>query len=478
MKTIIKKINIYFAFALSIALVSLMGCNNWLDVEPEDDLTQDEFWKTRENVLSVVGSTYDALRGTTEKTYLFGEIRGDFMTITSGLEDYVPIANNEISKTNDKTKWNEFYSVINLANTVMHFAPIVQEQDQTLTDELIDEIESEMVFVRSLCYFNLVRIWKDVPLVMSATISDTVDFYIPKSQEHVILNKIANDLKGVIDKASENKNEKGRANKFAIQALLSDILLWNENYNECIKYSNDVINSGQFALESNVNWFNLYYPGNSVNESIFELQYDATYQGQSNPFYDYPTRLLANIDYETDFLNYDEDNDVRICGRKGPLWKYDGSSSEGRGNQRRPFPDANYLYYRYSDILLNKAEALAEIGNLTEANSLVQEVAERAGVSYIPNNDIKGFRTKLLAERGREFAAEGKRWFDILRFAKKNNFENQELVIDILLGKAQNAQELAIMRSRVQDSMSYYLPIHFEEIQKNNQLIQNPFYDR
>jgi len=85
------------------------------------------------------------------------------------------------------------------------------------------------------------------------------------------------------------------------------------------------------------------------------------------------------------------------------MWKFTGSSSEGKGNQRRPFRDANYLYYRYADIILNKAEAMAEIGDLTAANSLVQEIAERAGIAHVPNNDIKGFRTKLLAERGREF---------------------------------------------------------------------------
>jgi hypothetical protein len=84
----------------------------------------------------------------------------------------------------------------------------------------------------------------------------------------------------------------------------------------------------------------------------------------------------------------------------------------------------------------------------------------------------------LLTERGREFAGEGKRWFDVLRFAKKNKFENKQIVMDILLGKASDANELAVMRTKVIDTMSYYLPIHQNEIQVNRNLVQNPFYDR
>ncbi len=84
----------------------------------------------------------------------------------------------------------------------------------------------------------------------------------------------------------------------------------------------------------------------------------------------------------------------------------------------------------------------------------------------------------MLTERGREFSCEGKRWFEVLRFAKRNHFENKQLVIDILLGKATNANELAIMRSKVIDTMSYYLPIHNDEIKVNRNLEQNPFYDR
>ena len=125
-----------------------------------------------------------------------------------------------------------------------------------------------------------------------------------------------------------------------------------------------------------------------------------------------------------------------------------------------------------------KAEALGETGNLTDANYLVQQIADRAGVEFNPQFTLLGFRGLVLTERGLEFAGEGKRWFDVLRFAKKEGFKDTKVLADIILGKASDAKELAIMRTKVIDTMSYYLPIHHDEIQNNRNLVQNPFYDR
>jgi hypothetical protein len=122
-----------------------------------------------------------------------------------------------------------------------------------------------------------------------------------------------------------------------------------------------------------------------------------------------------------------------------------------------------------------KAECLAETGNFADANKLLSDVAERAGTIHLETNTLESFRTALLAERGREFAAEGKRWFDVLRFAKRNKFEGQSFLANLLLDKAADAQDLAIMRARVLDTMSFYLPISDDEIKLNRNLVQNPF---
>jgi starch-binding outer membrane protein, SusD/RagB family len=484
MKSVKYHLNIKTILALLFLLMWHSSCNDWIDIEPENELIKQEFWKTGDDLIAVMASTYDALRGCTENSLLMGEIRADFIRVQGGMySEYERIGANDISTTNSKAHWSQYYNTINLANTVMYYAPIVQQQDRTLTNEILRGIEAEMLFIRSLSYFYLLRIWKDVPLVLTPTISDTVDFYLPKSPEHLIIKQLITDLKRASSLAvtEEYRSDpvfyKGRANKYAIQALLADVLLWDENYSECIVYCDSIINTGLFDLETNSDWFDLFFPGNSMIESLFEIQYDDNLENQENPMNDL---LLESLRTNLDFMAFEEENDIRYCNGKGGVWKYQGYDETGsRNRSRSDFErDANFIYYRYSEILLMKAESLGETGNLEEANYLLRQVAERAGTTHTATYSLVNFRSAILGERGREFSAEGKRWFELLRFAKRNHFENKQLLIDILLSKATDANELAIMRTKVIDTMSYYLPIHHDELQVNKNLVQNPFYDR
>jgi len=458
-----------------VASIMVTSCNDWIDLEPEDKIVLEEFWKTKSDVLSFVAGAYDSQRGSVVKTFYMGEIRADMIEGTKG--DYLNISDHIILPSNYAVRWAEYYNTINLANTVMYYAPEVQKLDASLTDSLIGKIESEMLFLRSLNYFYLVKIWKEVPLVLNPTISDTVNFYIPKSTEPVILNQIISDLKKASGQASTDYTNKGVANKYAIQALLADIYLWKEDYANCNRYCDSIINTGLFGLESNATYFNLFYPGNSMVESIFEVQFvDDDTDLQISTFYS--NGVFNTIRQNLAEYGFDEDLDIRRCGGKGPIWKYRGIDAVGSSDREDYEYDPNFIVYRYAEILLMKAEALAETGDLTNANNLLRQIVERSGFYYTETNDKGILMDNLLAERGREFGAEAKRWFDVLRFAKKNHFSDRQDLIDIVLGKGDDAQEIAILKSKVVDTMSYYLPIYINEIQYNKNLVQNPFYER
>lgn len=81
----------------------------------------------------------------------------------------------------------------------------------------------------------------------------------------------------------------------------------------------------------------------------------------------------------------------------------------------------------------------------------------------------------LLAERAREFAFEGKRWFDVLRNARRNNYERLDLLISMALISAPADQQQSII-AKLQDPNSHYLPINEYELYTNKALVQNPFY--
>jgi hypothetical protein len=139
--------------------------------------------------------------------------------------------------------------------------------------------------------------------------------------------------------------------------------------------------------------------------------------------------------------------------------------------------DAHWIIYRYADINLIKAEALIELNRFAEANVLIGETVSRAGLSYEGQFTKELSRTELLRERSREFNFEGKYWFDVLRVAKRNNFEKKQIIIDMILTGA-DIKQRAILASKVHDTMSYYLPIHNDELIYNQNLVQNPYYDR
>ena len=131
----------------------------------------------------------------------------------------------------------------------------------------------------------------------------------------------------------------------------------------------------------------------------------------------------------------------------------------------------------FAEIQLIKAEACIELDRFNEANDLISETMLRAGAPFVEQTDKELLREMLLNERGREFLFEGRRWFDMLRAAKRNQFENKQLIIDMILSGADIKQQ-AILRTRVYDTLSYYLPVQERELIYNQNLVQNPFYDR
>lgn len=488
-----RKIATYIiAIAGTVSTITMYSCSEWLSIEPENDLIEEEFWTKTEDVEGVLAATYDALRENSLNNLIWGELRADMMEVSSRITafaDFNRIAQSDITTTNSKINWSGYYKTINLANTLMYFSTDVMEKDKTFTQDIKDAYEAEALFLRSLSYFYLVRLWKDVPLVLKPSISDTVDLFIPKSTENVVLNHVIGDLKKARDLAytTEYINNpeyyKGRANKYSILALMADIYLWQEKYQDCVNTCDEIINSGLFSLENYNDWFKLYYPGNSMKESIFEVQYNSLYTDQENPIYTDLVTLGAGSGgfFPTDNLEriFQVPTDIRKATAQEdpePQNKYTAKDINGFTRVVTE-KDANFIIYRYAEVLLLKAEALAELNDIQGANEILRELAQRAGSTYSGLFNQDELRLYILEERAREFAAEGKRWFDVLRYAKRDNFQRKQFIINMVLGNA-GVQERQVLKTRVYDTMSYYLPIPENELIYNQNLVQNPFYDK
>lgn len=483
-----RKLNIKSSVIVAILglFMATTSCQDYLTVAPENDLIKEKFWTKTEDVNSALAASYNALRKASLPSLVFGEVRADLVQFTGGsFANYAQIGASNISPTNPVVNWKDYYAAINLANTLMFYDDEVFAKDKTFTKEMMDAIEAEALFIRSLSYFYLVRLWKDVPLVLDASVSDTTNLYIEKSPENVVINQIISDLLKAQDMAYTTKFQGsayfyGRANKYSIMALLADVYLWSEQYQKCYEYCDLIINSGLYALEETETFFNIYYPGNSPVESIIELQYNDALDNQENPLYYELVPVSGSGAAQINVKNLTQlmqREDLRHFYGQEAIWKYRGKDALGLVNRAQTERDANWNIYRFADIMLMKAEAAIELDKFEEANNLIRETMLRAGMPYEDIFSKPDLRQALLDEKGREFLFEGKRWFDLLRAAKRNKFQQKDIIINMILAGADIKQQ-AVLRTKVYDTLSYYLPIAERELIYNHNLVQNPYYDR
>lgn len=507
-------------FLLVVAVLSFTGCKKWLELKPLDGIVKEEFWKTKEQVKASVFGIYSSMMeyssgsytnqnyvpSMAELLFVWGEGRADHVAnATASSADDIALINVNIQPTNVNANWRPFYRTINFCNTVIEKAPEVLTNDNTFTQAQLDNYLSEALTIRALMYFYLVRTFGDVPLKLDATLSDENINPIPKSTQAEVLNQIVTDLKLAETKAvtsyGDVASDKGRVTVYTINAILADVYLWMEKYTEAVAECDKIINSNKFGLirgatpngpviEYNENWFNtLYYNGNS-NEGIFELQFS---QQRLNPFFPIfsssisARRWTATADlmdrvFTVDFTN-DQNYDIRGDGASvraatSTVWKYVGATATNLRTLDQSY--AHWFFYRYADILLIKAEALNELNRGQEALDLVYTIRARANAlaatDYQPTASDKNLiQDFILDERAREFCFEGKRWFDVLRNAKRNNYARLEILLNMVsLSAPSNSQQSA--QAKLKDFNSHYMPIFLYEIQTNKLLVQNPFY--
>jgi len=484
------KERIYKRSFLAILILAFVttSCTDWLTVEPEGELLKDDYWETTEDVEAFLASMYNKVQASTDENFIWGELRGDLIEFNStDFGNYTKIKSYNIASSNGSIVWKHYYEAINMANTLMYYDDEVFGNDVTFTEELMNQIEAEALFVRALNHFYLVRLWQDVPIMSSPAISDTSSISEPASPEAEVIDFIIEDLLKAKDIASVDTELKGRANKYAIMALLADVYLWkgamtndNSDYQLAAQYC-DSVSEGGYSLEPYATWFNLYSPGNSSNESIFEIQFNEDHD-ETNPIY---SSLVDLTDFDGmwngdgfDDLYDDYFGDIRQLTYFKYVYSVYSPSSSVIALRTTEEEDANFIYYRYADILLMKAEALNEIGgHEAEVNDLLRTTKNRV---LMDHTDISGkdeLRLEILNERGREFGAEGKRWFDLLRYARKNNWANQEYLVEILTAGFTNIQDLAAYSAKVYNTSSYFLPYPDNDVTYNSNLSQKKYYE-
>ncbi|MDR0714941.1 MAG: RagB/SusD family nutrient uptake outer membrane protein [Bacteroidales bacterium] len=510
----IKRSQLFLLFACCLIVPALTTCSDYLDARPENQILLDEFWLKESDVEATVLACYRAMQedGFIWRVITWGELRSDNVITSQNADDNErEVSNANILATNGLCQWAAFYLVINYCNTVLQYAPEVVEKDPDFTTADLQAKSAEALAIRALCYFYLVRTFRDIPVPPEATISDRQVLQIPQSHPDTVLANITNDLLQAEQWALSEymKDSKGRMTKDAIRAILADVYLWRGKYTECIDYCDKLINATlattelsvttpKYRLEEEMSSMLIFEEGNS-SESIFELQFSTEkYNEGVGKLYgrasDINGQLAATVAYAegedvfpaTDERKADFIITTKTEGGTYPIFKYLGYRMGIGTNNMYLYKSttANWIFYRITDVMLMKAEALVQLNrsddDLKEALHIVNTTYMRANPTLLESDTLafanysnpNAMERLLLLERQRELMFEGKRWFDLVRHSIRKN--SSEDLVNYLMNKY--TSNLSTIAAKLSVLNALYLPIHTDELKVNPLLEQNPYY--
>jgi len=406
---------------MALVTTCMSACTGFLDIEPETTLTGKNFYKSPDDIRSALYSTYSSLRDNglySASIYLFGDVRSDVAfpnqtnyyanTFRHEIEKFTISANN----SGNQNYWAHHYKGIIRANTV-----IEKGKELFGNDEAVQKYIAEAEVLRALFYFNLVRAYGGVPIIMDIPQEYTDSRgHLRASTEEVYI-RILTDLTTAIESnnlyRSTNNGEKtptGRVNKYAAEALLGKVLLsmpnditeaaypnveaWKDisanpnitvfypettttQYEAAKYYLEDVINNGGYELYPNFS--ELFKPTNKhSSESIWEVEYKTGQaEGLGSPFYtlfspaSYAPRNKANSNGYIPSPISNQGNGA--CAPTGYFMdmakKWDSM-----------YPDYQYEVRKFDDVIYT--DTRISDGNIK---------LDTDGISYLPVNENKDY---------------------------------------------------------------------------------------
>lgn len=265
--------------------LGLGSCSDFLEIEPLNDIVLDKFWNEENDVENIVAGCYSGMQNRIliERMIVWGELRSDHLIGGTGVQDNINIQNilkENITANNVYTSWGEFYDIINRCNTVLHYSPLVAERDPNYTETELMATRAEVSAIRDLCYFYLIRTFRDVPYSTQPFLDELQQMAMPATKFDAVLDSLITDLENVKSYAvktypvSKTNYQCGRITQDAIHAMLAEMYLWKKDYANSVKYADMVIDAKTQRFQNEID----NAGGNSSSYKMFEgypLIYDS-----------------------------------------------------------------------------------------------------------------------------------------------------------------------------------------------------------
>ena len=448
-------------FILLGVSIIISGCTKFLTEDLKGEFSSDTYYQNDKQAMQSINGVYNAISftGADNDIWVFGDVASDDAVKGGNSGDQSEITYIDQFTANStngiiKNYWKFVYEAISRANTVIAKVPGIP-MDEALRNRIVGEAK----FIRAYSYFNLVNIFGSVPLKLLPQLTqETVN--VPLSDVPAIYQQIEKDLTdaSVVLPASYLSGDIGRVTKGAALAMLGKVSLYQQKWTAALGYFQQVEALGIYHLLPNYS-DNFKLAHENSAESIFEIQHLANQNpgtgSQLNQwlapsadggyYFDAPTQSLVDAFEKSETGKVDPRLDASI-GRDGQPW-LNGDiflaewSPTGYLTKKHQQPlsevsaalkgdgDLNYIYMRYADLLLMKAEAFNENGQADSAMTNLNKVRHRARASYIgtPPPDLLAdiatldknqLATAIQKERRVELAQEFHRYFDLMRWGK------------------------------------------------------------
>lgn len=413
-------------YILSILTCGLMitatSCKKFLDLKPLDSYTENTFYVDEKGLQGGLISCYDALQ--TDSLYgnnilTLAELRGDNLIDNdpgsgAGVRNQIEVFSETSASNILSGSWMGHYKAIYRCNIILDRAPAISMNENTK-----NQIIGQAKFIRALSYFNLTRLWGNVPLVLKVQKTEEAR-QNSRATATQVYQQVIDDLTDAAAKlpADWPDAQRGRANSYAAAGLLAKVYLYQKRFDLVASTLQPVVSAIYTGTVLATVPQNITFPNNlkTSKDVIFAVQYLSggvkEFVNQDNRYRNNNNTNIINISPDLFEASDNRRALVAITGSGGRPGKFNVIAINNETS-------SDFPVIRCADVLLMYAESLNETayGN-SEAFKALNAVRSNANASAKTPAILTsqaGFRTAVYLERRLELALEADRWFDIVR---------------------------------------------------------------
>jgi len=474
-----------------VCILILSSCHGDLDVKQQGGVTASSMWQDESDATSAMYGLFNKFRATFSTNYIYwGEYRtglwGDGMTTQTARDQ---VYQNQIGPDHGQANWGDIYTTINNANLIIKYTPGIS----FTSEENKNKVLANAYYVRAFCYYWIGRIWGDAPVLLEGFESDKQDGLFPvRDSDDKVFAQVGSDIETAFSLMPSNVTDRNLASLGAINMLKTDYNLWMykvrnggmESLDAAGTAVTSILTNSLYNLEDN---YSDIFENEQGAEIIFAWSYiKDEYTGGYPSDYLVPSQYVSDVaienpvkvgshqqwcfyteEYKTLLSEIESDQRTKVSfdtyfdEPKNATFQWINKFAGEWTNGTRVF-DSDIIVYRYADALLFDAEIKLAKQDLEGSLASLNKIAKRAYgqdnyyVSGLSNTAIKD---AILKERLKEFAAEGKLWWDYIRlgvaFEMNSYLKGRENELNVLLW-----------------------PVASTSINRNPNITQTPGYDR